>query len=614
MSLEGVHHDGSVLYVSDDHPRLGDTITLSLWSSKDAHPDSVNLRTVEDGEPLVLVCEPHETERGDCMWTTQLRMSNPRMHYRWLVTGGAYEYAWLTAAGLVKYDVPDANDFVIDTYGTAPRWALSSVVYQVYPDRFARARDKPPIQPITDLSGKKMPAWIVPRSWDERPQGRGPNTAFEYFGGDLNGVREHLDYVTQLGATTLYLTPIFPAESTHRYDARSFDEVDPLLGGDGALERLIEAAHRYGLRVVGDITLNHCGKSHPWFERARQGESPESEYFYFGDDYDHGYASWWNVPSLPKFDHSSPALRSALVEGSDSPFRRWITGAPAFDGWRVDVANMAGRLGDMDVTVEVARSARRVIDDVDRDLLLVAEHGHDASDDLVGDGWHGTMNYAGFTRQVWSWLRCPEFTEPFLGLPVEVPIITGSQFVSSIRAFHGRIPWQQLLASWNVLSSHDTARIRTVVGSSNRQIAAMALAIGLPGVPMVFAGDEIGEEGWWGEDSRTPFPWQHNSRWDKAFLQCYRELITLRTSLEVLHTGGLRWLYVQDDAIAFVRELPQQRALFIVARCQRAPVRIPIADLQADSPRRVFGFEGVVESSDLVIQVKEAGASIWILE
>jgi alpha-glucosidase len=91
-------------------------------------------------------------------------------------------------------------------------------------------------------------------------------------------------------------------------------------------------------------------------------------------------------------------------------------------------------------------------------------------------------------------------------------------------------------------------------------------------------------------------------------------LITLRTSLEVLHTGGLRWLYVQDDAIAFVRELPQQRALFIVARCQRAPVRIPIADLQADSPRRVFGFEGVVESSDLVIQVKEAGASIWILE
>ena len=100
------------------------------------------------------------------------------------------------------------------------------------------------------------------------------------------------------------------------------------------------------------------------------------------------------------------------------------------------------------------------------DLLLVAEHGHDASGDLLGDGWHGTMNYAGFTRQVWCWLRSSDFHETFLGLPVEVPVITGQQAVASLRAFHARIPWRSLLASWNILGSHDTARIRTVVGNA----------------------------------------------------------------------------------------------------------------------------------------------------
>lgn len=611
MTLEGLHHDGSATYVSDLEPALGDEVTVRLWTSHDRLPQDVCLRTVVDGEPLAISGRPESGLCGDMWWSVSLPMANPRMHYRWLLTGGAYEYAWLTAAGLFPYDVPDATDFVLTTHGRAPEWSLASVVYQVYPDRFARAAHKPQLAPIGAPEGVEAPAWLVPRAWSDRPEGRGPNTPHEYFGGDLDGLREHLDHVEALGATVLYLTPIFPAESTHRYDARSFDEIDPLLGGDRALIDLVSAAHEDGIRVLGDITLNHCGSSHPWFQRAAQGFQPERDYFFFGDEFEHGYASWWDVPSLPKFDYSSPALRAALLENVHSPFRRWISGEYELDGWRVDVANMAGRLGISDVTLDVARAARRVIDECDGDLLLVAEHGHDASEDLVGDGWHGTMNYAGFTRQVWSWLRSAEFEEPFLGLPVAVPTINGHQFVASLRAFHGRIAWQQLLASWNILSSHDTARIRTVVGTAERQVAAMALAVGLPGVPMVFAGDEIGEQGRWGEDSRTPFPWHEPSSWDNVVLEAYRELISLRTSMSALQTGGLRWLHVEDDAVAFLRENPDQRVLVVAARSQCAPLRIPVGATGA--AQRLFGFAGELQGTHLVVPVPHAGSSMWEL-
>jgi alpha-glucosidase len=248
------------------------------------------------------------------------------------------------------------------------------------------------------------------------------------------------------------------------------------------------------------------------------------------------------------------------------------------------------------------------------DSLLVAEHGHDASGDLLGDGWHGTMNYAGFTRQVWCWLRGPDFHETFLGLPVEVPVVTGQQAVASLRAFHARIPWRSLITSWNILGSHDTARIRTVVGSHERQVAALAMAIGLPGVPMVFAGDEIGATGSWGEDARTPFPWHDEESWDVGTLAAYRSLLGIRRSSRALATGGLRWLHADTDALAFVREHPDESVLVVVARSQSGPIRIPLSELNAAGIQHLFGFAAEVVADQVVIDVPSAGAGVWRVE
>lgn len=608
-----VHHDGSPLYVSDLAPALGDTLTLRLRTSADEQPERVLLRTVRDGEPQVVVAEPEASSGGDVWWSAWIVVHNIETHYRWLLAGGAFSFAWLTAGGLRDHDIPDATDFVVSATPAPPDWTFGSVVYEVFPDRFARSTADLGVLD-TGPADAPVPPWAVPRAWTDAPEGRGPNTPREWFGGDLDGVRTHLDHVADLGADVLYLTPVFPAESTHRYDASSFAVVDPLLGGDDALHRLVDDAHAREIRVLGDITLNHCGRTHEWFVAAQDPDAPEREFFRFDPALRHGYECWFNVPSLPKLDHTSMRLRDVLVRGPQAPVRTWLHGDHGLDGWRVDVANMAGRLGSIDVTREFARDVRAAMALERDDLLLVAEHGHDASGDLLGDGWQGTMNYAGFTRQAWCWLRGPDFHETFLGLPVEVPSITGHQAVASWRAFHARIPWRSLLASWNVLSSHDVARIRTVVGSPERQVAALALAVGMPGVPMVFAGDEIGATGHWGEDSRTPFPWHDPGAWDLDMLAAYRRLLRIRRTSRALATGGLRWLHVGIDVVAFVREHPDESVLVVVARNQAEPVRLPLSVLHGAGVVPLFGFDAVVVAGQVVIEVPSAGAGVWRVE
>ena len=216
------------------------------------------------------------------------------------------------------------------------------------------------------------------------------------FGGDLRGIEQRLDYIEQLGVNALYLTPIFPASSTHRYDATSFDRVDPLLGGDEALRSLLAAAHSRGVRVLGDLTTNHTGNAHEWFvEALADPDALERELYYFDPSLPAGYESWLGIPSLPKLDWRSAELRRRMVGVT----RRWLEAG--LDGWRIDVANMTGRYKGIELTREVAQLIRGALTE---DALLVAEHGYDYRRDLDGTGWHGAMNYAGFLRPVWSWL------------------------------------------------------------------------------------------------------------------------------------------------------------------------------------------------------------------
>jgi len=528
--LDEPHHDGSELYVDGDVVRV--RVPLDV--------DAVALRYVEDGEGRGVEASPD----GDGWWSARLPLTNPVVNYRWLLSGGEVGYVWLNGAGLVDHDVPDADDFVLTTDTAAPAWHLGSVVYQIFPDRFA-----------TTGAGGDPPEWAVSRAWHQQPNGRSPETPYEWFGGDLPGVEAHLDHIQRLGANVIYLTPVFPAGSTHRYDATTFERVDPLLGGDEALVSLAHAAHTRGMRVVSDLTTNHTGDKHEWFTGG------ERELYLFDESGE--YESWWGVKTLPKLNWRSPELRRRLQHVA----HKWLQPPFELDGWRVDVANMSGRTHATDVNRDVAPTLRKVLND---DSLLVAEHFHDYRPDFRG--WHGVMNYAGFSKPVWIWLH-GDFEQRAFELPVPLPRLGGAQVTRTMRAFRAGVPWQFALHSWSILDSHDTARFRTVAGSEDRQLVGVGLQMTTPGVPMVFAGDELGLEGEWGEDARRTMPWEEPL---PPLFEQYRRLIALRRSTEALARGGMRYAYVDDDVIAYVRETRDERLLCLASRAPHEPVRLPL--------------------------------------
>lgn len=523
------HHDGGPTYLDDEAPSLEDHVGVRVHAPAGA--DAIWVRTVEDGEPFFTPM----TRAGE-WWSGTVHVRNPVQRYRFMVATGD-SFVWLNAAGVHEHDVTDAHDFTLSVHEPAPDWGRDAVVYQVFPDRFAKSEERP------------TPGWAKPAKWSDPPIHEGPDTPLQYYGGDLDGITEHLDHLERIGADTLYLTPVFPGESNHRYNASTFDSVDPLLGGDKAYRRLVDAVHARGWRILGDLTSNHTGDTHEWFIKAKADPTSAERKFYYFDDAG-GYWCWKGYDTLPKLDHTDPELGRRFR----TVVRRWLEFG--LDGWRIDVANMTGRQADVDIAHDVAREIRRTATDVREDALVLAEHGHDATGDLDGDGWHGTMNYYGFSFPVWEWLRDPDKPVPSFGLPVGVPRRTGGQMVTAMRDFTASFGWRAVNASWNILSSHDSPRIRTTTGSKERHHLAAVLQFTLPGVPMLFAGDELGFEGTDGEDSRRTIDWDHQEAWETDTLDLYATLARLRREHRALTRGGLRWLLVEDDRLAYVREHP----------------------------------------------------------
>jgi alpha-glucosidase len=236
---------------------------------------------------------------------------------------------------------------------------------------------------------------------------------------------------------------------------------------------------------------------------------------------------------------------------------------------------MVGRRRDVDVNHEVARWTRGLV----AGSLLIAEHGHDFRPDLDGRGWQGVMNYAGFLKPAWWWLRCDAQAEDVFS-SVPAPSYRGAEAVAVMRAWRAGVPWEATVNSWNLLDSHDTARFRTVTGSRDRHVVGIGLQMTTPGVPMVFAGDEVGLEGEWGEDARRTIPWDRPDAWDSALLREYRALIALRRSNDALARGGIRYVHVSDDAIAYVRETRDDRLLCLASRASHDPIAVPFAQLE----------------------------------
>ena len=564
------HHDGSALYVSTQAPALGDTVQVRVRVPQGYGPlTALRTRSNPDHEPRWSDAVLVSSADGWDWWQADVVVENPRHGYRFVFVHADGTVHWLNQSGLHAAETLDAEDFAFVTTPPPPAWLSAAVMYQIFPDRFGRS---------AQADQRPTPEWAIAASWETPVDPVLPGRSQQFYGGDLDGIIDHLDHLEDLGVTLLYLTPVFPAASNHRYDASSFLSVDPLLGGDDAYRRLIDAAHARGMRIIGDLTSNHSGDRHEWFQAAYgHPGAPESDFYYFTNDDNTEYATWMGAQTLPKFNWASTELRRRFVEGEDSVVAHWLKFG--LDGWRVDVANMTGRYGDIDLNAEVRQTLLQTVLATNPDAILLGESTNDATSDLQGDAWHGAMTYPSFTRPVWGWLSEPagtpwlsydgeKLTEPwFFTQPIGgIPRYTAHDVVAAMTRFTAGIPWRVRLGNMLPLDTHDTARFETNAADGTMPLA-VGLSLTVPGVPVVFAGDEFALTGADGESSRTPIPW--GTEGDPIVaerLALYRELIALRHAHAALQTGGMRFVHVDDEALVFVRESADETVLVVAAR------------------------------------------------
>lgn len=576
------HHDGSALYIANQKPEVGDKVKLRIRvHTSMGKVSQLLVRQSDSGEGFLTPKFRFLMHRHGWDWYEgQITIFNPETHYRFFIELKNKESFWLNGVGLHELDQPDRDDFKINTYNAVPRWATGSILYQVFPDRFAKS---------SEADKRKLPQWAIPKAWGDRVIGKGPGTSEQLFMGDLKGIEERLDHLKKLGATILYLTPFFPGGSNHRYDASSFDEVDALLGGNKALSSLIQKAHSMGLKVMGDLTANHSGDRHEWFRAALGNpKAAESEFYYFSNG-NKDYDSWWGVQSLPKFNWNSKELRKRFIEGKSSVVAKWLKEPYGLDGWRIDVANMTGIIRSDNHNRDVANTIRKTMTEVNPNSFLIGEFTSDAANHVEGENYQSTMTYANFTRPTWRWLWNPTDSREENQIGVGRKGIGADQFMELHNQFAGTFPWHLRLHNLNALDTHDTGRFKTFTIPGSQRVAA-GLQFTFPGIPMIFAGDEFGLDGINGENSRTPIPWNGERKTDPSIIHSYTRLAQIRKKHRALVEGSMRWLYVSKEAMVFIRESKTESVLVVASRGKDRRVEFPKDALGgAESAENLFG-------------------------
>lgn len=608
--LNSVHHDGSERYVSKLHPRLGETVRLRLRVSHLAPIRRIILRAFPDGEQALTDMRRATTEPPVQWWEIDLPIEEPITHYRFIIDSadGLWHYS---AAGPSAFVPLDATDFRVLADYHPPEWLESAVFYQIFPDRFANGDSTNDPRPEEYEYRGQRP---ITYPW-ETPPDPGHFFPLVFYGGDLAGIEARLDYLVDLGINAIYLNPVFHALSNHKYDVADYDRVDPHFGGDAALVSLRRALDARGMRYILDIVPNHCGYWHPWFQSAlADAGAAEAEFFTFRR-HPNDYATWLGVWTLPKLNYTSLELRRRVYEGPDAVFRRWLSPPYSADGWRVDVANMLGRQGATQIGQEINRGIRRAVKESRPDAYLMGENFFDATDQLQGDQWDGVMNYGGFTHPLWFWLAGYNQSAHGFAEPLAAPHWPTEAIAETWRSRLAVVPWAVALQQYNILDSHDTPRIRTLLGENDAlQRLAAAVLMTFPGVPGLYYGDEIGMIDVPELGGRGCMIWD-KTRWNGSLREFHRDLIRLRRS-SALQRGGFQILITEADTIAYQRESADERLIVIAHRAEapRPASVLPVANGGiADGTRFVnldSGDEMTVRDGALMLPRLEQGAVI----
>ncbi len=539
----------------------GTSVTFRLyWSESGEMPQHLDARFVfwQDGQertPLSM----NRTENGFCV---TLKFNQIGLYFYYFRIGDEYfgcgslrNGTFMPQANLVSWQIT-----VCDEAYSTPDWMKGGLMYQIFPDRFYKSGEIP----IAD--GK-----ILRDDWGAmpyfRPNADGKVLNNDFFGGNLKGVTEKLDYLQSLGVTVLYFNPIFEAYSNHRYDTGDYLKIDPLLGDEDDFDRLISEAKKRGIRVILDAVLNHTGSDSRYFNKYghyesvgayQSQQSPYAQWYTF-HEFPDSYDSWWGIDTLPAVNESAQSYQK-FVFGEQGVLRHWLK--HGIGGYRLDVAD---ELPDF-----FLEKLRKTVKDTISDAVI------------IGEVWEDASNKIAYSERR-KYLQGHEL-DSVMNYPLKDAIInfvqTGKtmQLRETMFMLMDNYPKETLDCLMNILGTHDTPRILTVLGgktcadkeemavtflkprekaiAKRRLMMAAVLQFTLPGIPCIYYGDENAMEGYQDPFCRRCFDWDNT---DEELLAFYRKLGALRKELGVFRTGEYDEVYADSGCIVFMRRNKEER-------------------------------------------------------
>ncbi|MGN1147092.1 MAG: alpha-glycosidase [Lachnospiraceae bacterium] len=588
-------------YVTPSEPNPYEEITIRFRTAKN-NVDRVFL--ICRGEKLLMLKE--RTDEVFDFYSINVQLDNVKISYHFEINVGKI-VGFYDMRGL-NQDVNEYYDFVVIPGFKTPAWAKGAVMYQIYIDRFYNGDKTNDVETNEYCYIGENVTHV--EDWNKYPAQMGVR---EFYGGDLQGVLDKMDYLEDLGIEVIYFNPLFVSPSNHKYDIQDYDYIDPHIGkivddrgellqngqkenrfaskyinrvtGKANLEasnelfaKVVEEAHRRGIKVILDGVFNHCGSFNKWMDKERIYEnaegyekgafvsqnSPYKDYFLFHDQnrwpYNPTYDGWWGHETLPKLNY----------EGSKELFdyvmhiaRKWVSPPYNVDGWRLDVA------ADLGFTPEYNhyfwKEFRKAVKQANPNAIILAEHYGDTRDWLQGKEWDSVMNYDAFMEPVTWFLtgmekHSDDFRQDLLG--------NADSFWGAMRHHSSSFSMPSWQVAMNQLSNHDHSRFMTrtshKVGRTNTMgpeaanrdnnpavfREAVVIQMTWPGAPAVYYGDEAGVCGFTDPDNRRTYPWGHE---DKELIDFHKEIIKIHKACPELRTGSIKSLDQDYNFLAYGR-------------------------------------------------------------
>lgn len=617
-------------YRMPEEPDAGDRVRLRFRTKKNGVDRVLYIKDGEtDGIELKMADSDDLFDYYECV----IEVGDEQQRYHFCVKKGD-EICWFNRLGATE-SVETRYAFCITPGFHTPEWAKGVVMYQIFVDRFYNGD---PSNDVTEAEylyiGRPVHQVSV---WSQNPSAMDVGC---FYGGDLQGVWDKLDYLQYLGIEVIYFNPIFVSPSNHKYDSQDYEHIDPHYGvivedGGEALNEdaesndeatcyqirsaaranleasdrffceFVKEIHRRGMKVIIDGVFNHCGSFNKWLDRekiyANQGgyepgaylseDSPYHTFFKFYDKQawpENGrYDGWWGHDTLPKLNYEeSPKLYEYIMRIA----RKWVSEPFCVDGWRLDVAADLGHSSEYNH--KFWADFRANVKEANPDAIILAEHYGDPGSWLQGDQWDTVMNYDAFMEPLtWFLTGMEKHSDEYNG----VLYGDGESFFRSMYYHMSRMQSQSVMVAMNQLSNHDHSRFLTrtnqIVGRISSVGAAMAgfdvrpsvmreavmVQMTWPGAPTLYYGDEAGVCGWTDPDNRRTYPWGNE---DFEMIEYHRYLIDLHKRLPALRRGSLKQLLADRQLIAFGRMRGRNRCVVVINnRGDRREVRVPVWEL-----------------------------------